>query len=103
MDAGRPIASGQHHRGCRRRPRLAPAKPQPPAGRRAPGTGRLPSRWDAVAICDSEGQRIACGIANYGSAEVEAIRGLRSDRIEGVLGHEYGAEIVHRDNMLVLM
>jgi glutamate 5-kinase len=60
-------------------------------------------RGDAVAICDSEGQRIACGIANYGSADIEAIRGLPSGRIEGALGHEYGAEIVHRDNMVVLV
>jgi glutamate 5-kinase len=60
-------------------------------------------RGDAVAICDSEGQRIACGIANYSSADTEAIRGRRSDCIDEVLGHEYGAEVVHRGNMLVLV
>ncbi len=60
-------------------------------------------RGDAVAICDNEGQRIACGIANYGSADIRAIRGLRSARVEEVLGHEYGAEVVHRDNLVVLV
>ncbi|MDP2948230.1 MAG: glutamate 5-kinase [Chloroflexota bacterium] len=59
-------------------------------------------RGDAVAICDGEGQRIACGIANYGAADIEAIRGLRSERIEEALGHEYGAEVVHRDNLVLL-
>jgi hypothetical protein len=39
---------------------------------------------------------------NYSSQEVEAIRGLRSDRIAETLGHEYGAEVVHRDNLVVL-
>jgi glutamate 5-kinase len=59
-------------------------------------------RGDGVDICGAEGERIACGIVNYSSQEVEAIRGLRSDRIGETLGHEYGAEVVHRDNLVVL-
>jgi glutamate 5-kinase len=59
-------------------------------------------RGDAIAICDSEGQRIACGIASYGSSDIESIQGLRSERIEEVLGYQYGAEVVHRDNMVLL-
>ena len=59
-------------------------------------------RGDVIAICDSDGRRIACGIANYSSADIEAIRGQRSDRIEEALGHEYGAEVVHRDNLVLL-
>ncbi len=59
-------------------------------------------RGDAIAICDGEGQRIACGIASYGSNDIETIHGLRSERIEEVLGYEYGAEVVHRDNLVLL-
>jgi len=59
-------------------------------------------RGEAVAIIDGDGQRIACGIANYSAQEIMRIRGLRSDRIEGVLGHHYGGEIVHRDNLALL-
>jgi glutamate 5-kinase len=59
-------------------------------------------RGDSIAICDSKGRRIACGIANYSSADIEAIRGQRSDRIEEALGHQYGAEVVHRDNLVLL-
>lgn len=59
-------------------------------------------RGDAVAITDGDGGRIACGIANYGAQEILRIRGLRSDRIEGVLGHHYGGEVVHRDNLVLL-
>ncbi len=59
-------------------------------------------RGDAVAITDGNGRRIACGIANYGAEEILRIRGLRSDRIEAELGHHYGGEIVHRDNLALL-
>ena len=59
-------------------------------------------RGDAVAIADGDGRRIACGIANYGAEEILRIRGLRSDRIEAELGHHYGGEVVHRDNLVIL-
>lgn len=59
-------------------------------------------RGEAVTILDDERRRIACGIANYASDEIMRIRGLRSDRIEGTLGHHYGSEVVHRDNLVLL-
>ena len=46
--------------------------------------------------------RVACGIANYGSADVERIKGIRSDRIQEVLGYHYGQEVVHRNNLVIL-
>ena len=59
-------------------------------------------RGDPIAVVNGEGERIACGIANYAASEISQIKGLRSDRIEGVLGHQYGSEVVHRDNLVVL-
>ncbi|MDI6858235.1 MAG: glutamate 5-kinase [Dehalococcoidia bacterium] len=59
-------------------------------------------RGEAVDICTVEGKRIACGIVNYSRDEVEAIRGLRSDRIAETLGHDYGSEVVHRSNLVLL-
>ena len=59
-------------------------------------------RGEIVSILDPAGERIACGIANYGSDEIDRIKGLRSDRISSTLGHQYGDEIVHRNNMAVL-
>ena len=64
-------------------------------------SGRF-ARGDAVDVVDAEGHRVACGIANYGADEILRIRGVRSDRIEEVLGHNYGGEVVHRDNMVCL-
>ncbi len=60
-------------------------------------------RGDVVNICDSAtGEKMAYGITNYGSEDIATIKGARSDRISELLGHEYGAEIVHRDNLVVL-
>jgi glutamate 5-kinase len=59
-------------------------------------------RGDVVAIVDEEGRRVACGIANYSSREVMAVRGLQSRQIEAALGYAYGQEVVHRDNLVLL-
>ncbi len=60
------------------------------------------SRGETVAIVDGQGNRIACGITNYSSDEIQRIRGIHSDKIEEVLGHHYGSEVLHRNNMVLL-
>ena len=59
-------------------------------------------RGDIISILESPRGQIACGIANYGSEELATIKGLQSDRIEGLLGHHYGDEAVHRNNMVIM-
>ncbi len=59
-------------------------------------------RGDAVSICQPDGAQIACGISNYSADEVAAIRGIRSDQIANALGYQYGAEVVHRNNLVLL-
>jgi glutamate 5-kinase len=59
-------------------------------------------RGDTVNISLPNGHPIACGITNYSDAEIAAIRGIRSDQIADTLGYQYGAEIVHRNNLVVL-
>lgn len=58
-------------------------------------------RGDTVQICDAEGAHIGYGITNYSDAELAQIRGLHSDRIAATLGYEYGAEVVHRNNLVL--
>jgi glutamate 5-kinase len=58
-------------------------------------------RGETIEVCDASSQRIACGIANYSSKEMLAIRGARSTQIAVLLGYDYGAEAVHRDNLVV--
>ena len=59
-------------------------------------------RGDAIDIVDPQGNRIGCGISNYAAGDVAVIKGVRSDRIAALLGYEYGAEIVHRNNLVML-
>lgn len=59
------------------------------------------ARGDAVEIHGPAGERIGYGISNYGDADLERIRGQRSDQIASLLGHEYGSEAVHRNNLVL--
>jgi glutamate 5-kinase len=59
-------------------------------------------RGDIVNIYDPQGSRLGCGIANYSSAEIAVIKGAHSAKITALLGYDYGSEIVHRNNLVVL-
>jgi len=59
-------------------------------------------RGDVVRVETNQGHHLATGRVNYGAADIERIRGQRSDRIAEVLGFDYGAEIIHRNNLVVL-
>ncbi len=59
-------------------------------------------RGDIVDIFDTNGNRIGCGITNYGSVEVETIMGAHSKQIIALLGHDSGAEVIHRNNLIIL-
>ena len=59
-------------------------------------------RGDVVRIHTGGGRHLASGMSNYAAADVTRIRGLRSDRIAEVLGHEYGEEVVHRNNLVLV-
>jgi len=59
-------------------------------------------RGDIVNIYDPEGSRLGCGITNYSSADIGIIKGAHSRRIVTLLGYDYGSEVVHRNNLVVL-
>ena len=59
-------------------------------------------RGDIVNICDPQGTCLVCGITNYSSADIDIIKGAHSGKIAALLGYDYGAEIVHRNNLVVL-
>ena len=58
-------------------------------------------RGDAVRLCDLNGQEFAKGVTNYNSAELVRILGRKTKEIEGILGYQYGDEVVHRDNLVI--
>ncbi len=47
-------------------------------------------------------QEIARGLAQYGARDLRLIRGLQSAQIAETLGYDYGPEVVHRDDMVLL-
>jgi len=57
---------------------------------------------DAVYCLDRGGKRIAKGLTNYSSAEIEKIKGKKTSEIEGILGYQYSDEVIHRDNLVLL-
>jgi len=59
-------------------------------------------RGDIVDILNKGGEHVGCGISNYGSADMTVIKGAHSDKILSLLGHEYGNEVIHRNNMVIL-
>jgi glutamate 5-kinase len=59
-------------------------------------------RGDIVNICDPEGNHIGCGITNYSISDIVAIIGIHSKSIADTLGHDYGSEVIHRNNLVIL-
>jgi glutamate 5-kinase len=59
-------------------------------------------RGDIVDIFSSLGRKLGSGITNYAAGDVEVIKGARSTNIGGMLGHDFGAEVIHRNNLVLL-
>jgi len=59
-------------------------------------------RGDTVEVRAPDGSLAAAGTTNYDSGDLGLIRGLHSDRITEALGHTYGDEVIHRDNLVLL-
>ena len=64
-------------------------------------TGRF-NRGDLVSCISEAGEEIARGLVNYGSDDVDKIAGQASNRFEALLGYSDDAELIHRDNLVVL-
>ena len=60
------------------------------------------SRGEVVKIGESSGKVIALGMPRYSSDALELIKGKNLKIIEQILGYEYGAVALHRDDMIVL-
>jgi glutamate 5-kinase len=59
-------------------------------------------RGDIVAIHDSQGKHLGCGITNYGSSDINKIKGAHSGKIASLVSYDYGPEVVHRNNLALL-
>ncbi len=59
-------------------------------------------RGDIVNIYDPQGACLGCGITNYSSIDIDVIKGVHSGEITTLLGYNYGSEVVHRNNLVIL-
>lgn len=59
-------------------------------------------RGDTVRILDESGRELARGISTYSSADLARLRGRHSDEIESLLGYDYGDEVIHHNDLILL-
>ena len=60
------------------------------------------NRGEIVSCVARNGKEIARGLVNYSAGEARVIKGQPSKKIERLLGYVDDAELIHRDNMVVL-
>jgi glutamate 5-kinase len=60
------------------------------------------ARGDVIAVRSPEGAEIARGLANYSAAETRLIARKPSPQIEPTLGYAAEAELIHRDNLVLI-
>ena len=59
-------------------------------------------RGEIVVCIDPHGREIARGLVNYDSSETRQIMGQSSDKFEQLLGYVDSAELIHRDDLILL-
>jgi len=59
-------------------------------------------RGEMVACINHEGKEIAHGLVNYNAIEAAKICGKSSNEIESILGYVDEAELIHRDNLVLI-
>ncbi|MFO7747662.1 MAG: glutamate 5-kinase [Orrella sp.] len=60
-------------------------------------------KGDLVACIDSQGREYARGLTNYSSGDTRRIMGQPSHRIADILGQTDESELIHRDNLVVML
>jgi|SRR5579864_1810539 len=60
-------------------------------------------KGDVVAIADTAGQEFARGLTNYSTPDARMIRGLRTEQVRKALGTAPYDEVVHRDNLVLIL
>jgi glutamate 5-kinase len=59
-------------------------------------------RGECVSCVDPQGKEVARGLVNYDATETRKIMGQASDKFESLLGYVDAAELIHRDDLIVL-
>ncbi|WP_206355543.1 glutamate 5-kinase [Vibrio maerlii] len=60
------------------------------------------SRGGVIRVLNAQGKLIARGISSYSSQDLAKISGKHSKDITDILGYDYGSEVIHRDDLVVI-
>ncbi len=60
------------------------------------------SRGGVIHVLNAQGKLIARGISSYSSQDLAKISGKHSKDITDILGYDYGSEVIHRDDLVVI-
>lgn len=60
-------------------------------------------KGDVVAIRDAEGREFARGLCNYSAEDARSIRGKHTFQVRKMLGDSLYDEVVHRDNLVLIL
>ncbi|MBV8309375.1 MAG: glutamate 5-kinase [Planctomycetaceae bacterium] len=60
-------------------------------------------KGDVVGIRDTAGQEFARGLSNYATPDARTIRGLHTDQARAALGSALYDEVIHRDNLVLIL
>jgi glutamate 5-kinase len=60
-------------------------------------------RGQTIRIFDQAGHELARGLTQYRAADLALIARQHSSQIEEILGYTYGPEVIHRDDMVMLI
>ncbi|MCJ2377824.1 glutamate 5-kinase [Vibrio sp. ZSDZ34] len=64
-------------------------------------TGQF-ARGDVVRVTTEKGLLVAKGISGYSNGDLSKITGKHSKDIGSILGYDYGSEVIHRDDLVVI-
>ena len=56
----------------------------------------------AVTVCNLQGDKVAMGLVNYASDEMQRIMGRQTAEIDWILGYRRNDEVIHADNLVLL-
>ena len=60
------------------------------------------NRGDVIDIVHENGERLACGITNYGSDDIKRFMGHHSSSVSSVVENDFGSEVIHRNNLVMM-
>ena len=69
----------------------------------ASSTSSANSRRETLSIGDTAGQEFARGLTNYATLDARTIRGLHTDQARAALGRALYGEVIHRDNLVLIL